>query len=923
MATSPLIGQVLGHYRLLEQIGAGGMGIVYRARDLQLERDVAIKVLPAGTLSDEAARGRFRREALSLARLNHPNIATVFQFSSDNGIDFLVTEYIAGATLEDKLRSGPLPQTDVVSLGTQLAQGLACAHQEGVVHRDLKPANLRITPDGRLKVLDFGLAQLVEHRSDLAVTASVTQSQEVTGTLPYMAPEQLRGEKTDERSDIWSAGAVLYEMATGQRPFPEKQSARLIDAILNKPPQQPSALNARLSGGLARVILKALEKDPEQRYGSARELGADLDRLSIGVAPLAAGRRWSAVAAMVAAVLVVAAIVGGLVWHTQAHRLSEKDTVVVADFSNSTGEAIFDATLKKALAVDLGQSPYVNVFPEQRVRQTLQFMGKKPDERITTDVAREICQREGLKAMIGGSIASLGSQYVITLDATNAASGDTLAETQAQAERKEQVLEALGKATASLREKLGESLSSVQKYDMPLSQATTSSLEALKAFSLGDIKHFAGEDLEAVPLYRRAVELDPQFAIAHARLAAVYSNIGQQDQVELYGRKAYELRNRASERERLYIVGHYFTDDGEVDNGIEAHELYKQSYPRDSIPYNNLAAIYIRLGQFDKALQNAQQALRIDPTSATNYETTAFALMALNRLEEAKTVLNQAMAAKRASYASHFHLAEIALAQGDVTGMEREQRLAQARPQGQTLVLSMNARLALARGQLRQTDELMRQFSEGAQRLGLSQAPAEMRAYTAAFESFYGYPARARDDVRQALKISRTAPVLIGAAIALAVSGDPEQALKMAEEARARRPRDIGVTRLGVPVIKAWLAIKRSDAQEALRQLEPAKPYDDGDAGSLLTRGWAYNMAGQPEAAIQEYDKVLKMGAALPEDANLTVALLGRARAYASARDFRKSRLDYESLLAKWQHADPGVPLVQDAKAEWEKVRRQ
>jgi len=897
------------------------MGVVYRARDLQLERDVAVKVLPAGTLSDEAARARFRQEALSLARLNHPNIATVFQFSSENGIDFLVTEYIPGATLEEKLHSGPLPQTDVVSLGTQLSQGLACAHQEGVVHRDLKPANLRVTPDGRLKILDFGLAQLVERRSDLAATASITQSQEVTGTLPYMAPEQLRGEPTDERSDIWAAGAVLYEMATGQRPFPEKQSARLIDAILNKAPQPPSALNARLSGGLARVILKALEKDPEQRYGSARELGADLERLSIGVAPLAERRRWRAVLLMVAGALLAAAVIGGLVWRTQAHKLTEKDTVVLADFANTTGEPIFDGTLKKALAVDLDQSPYLNVFPEQRVRQALQYMGKAPEERVTPDVAREICQREGLKAMITGSIASLGSQYVITLDASNAASGDTLAETQAQAARKEQVLDALSNASASLRAKLGESLSSVQKYDVPLSQATTASLEALKALSLGDAKHFAGEDLEALPLYRRAVEQDPQFALAYARLAAAYSNTNQMGLSLQSGAKAFELRNHASERERLYIVGHYHADRGEIDKGIEAYDLYKQSYPRDSIPYNNLAIIYFSLGEFEKALDNAQHAYHLDPNSAANQENLAQALMALGRMDETKAMLTSAPAKKFGGFAPHAHLAELYLAQGDLAAMRREEDLMKSSPQGQLFAAGLEAKLAFRSGQLRRAHELARDLLDLSDRMGLKELHADIPAFVGIFNAFYGYPEDARKGASVALKESRDPDVLVDAATGLAIAGDGSRALELAQEAAAARPNDLFLTRVKVPVVKAWVLIKRGDGAGAVQTMEPAKPYDGGNSGALLTRGWAYELSGQPREAVQEFERALRMRYFMPEEPNLVVIQLGLARAYASMGDTSKARKQYETLLQNWKDADAGVPVIEEARKEAEKVR--
>ena len=898
------------------------MGVVYRARDLQLERDVAIKVLPAGTLADEASRMRFRQEALSLAKLNHPNIATVFQFGNEAGLDFLVTEYIPGATLEDKLHTGPLPQADVVSLGIQMANGLACAHQEEVVHRDLKPGNLRITPDGRLKILDFGLARLMNQRSDLARTASLTQSQEVTGTLPYMAPEQLRGESTDERSDIWAAGAVLYEMATGQRPYPEKQSAKLIDAILNKPPQDPMALNARLSGGLARVILKAMDKRPEQRYQSARELGADLDRLSIGAQPLAARRRWGTMAAMVTAAMALAAIIGGVVWRTQAHRLTEKDTVVVTDFVNSTGDPIFDGTLKKALAVDLGQSPYLNVFPEQRVRQTLQFMGRPPEQRITPEVAREICQREGLRAMISGSIASLGSQYVITLDASNAASGDTLAEMQAQAGSKEQVLAALGTASSGLREKLGESLSSVQKYDKPLPDATTSSLEALKVFSLADAKHFAGEGLEAIPLYKRAVELDPQFALAYARLAADYSNVGQIEAAEAYNRKAFDLRNRASERERLYITGHYYTDGGQIEKGIDAYELYKQSYPRDSIPYNNLAVIYFTLGQFEHALENARQALQIDPTSASNYENVATSLMALNRMPEARQVLNQALQRNMGASSAHLHLAQIALSEHDLATMQREEQLAGNSPQGQAQMLAMQARLAVAGGQLRKAQELAGEFGGVVDRLGFSQNRADMLTFLAAFEAFYGYPESARQRAKAALEVSSSPEILANAAAALAIAGDGNRALQLIKEAEQQRPQDVLLTRVRLPLSKAWVLMERGRASEAVQVMEPAKPYDDGDSAALVTRGWAYLESGQAQPAVQEFAKAMRLATLMPDDPNFVLARIGLARAYAAAGDKEKARQEYDRLLETWKDADAGVPKIEQVKREREKLAK-
>src|SRR5713226_6423262 len=344
-APSQLIGQTLSHYRILEQIGAGGMGVVYRAHDEQLDRDVAIKVLPVGTLTDEVARKRFRKEALTLAKLNHPNIATIFEFSSQNSTDYLVTEYVSGQSLDEKLAAGMLSEKEVVGLGIQLAQGLSAAHEHGIVHRDLKPANLRLTSDGRLKILDFGLAQLMPHASEIGLTATLTQSQEVTGTLPYMAPEQLRGGVADARTDIWAAGAVLYEMATAHRPFEEKVPIALVDDIIHKTPLSPRSLKSALSPKLAAVILKCLEKEPAKRYSSARELQADLERLSIGVTPLAARRRlWAVIAASAIGVGMLA--VGAFFYLHRSPKLTEKDTIVLADFMNTTGDPVFDDTLK-------------------------------------------------------------------------------------------------------------------------------------------------------------------------------------------------------------------------------------------------------------------------------------------------------------------------------------------------------------------------------------------------------------------------------------------------------------------------------------------------------------------------------------------------------------------------------------------------
>ncbi len=529
-----VVGVKLGHYRVVEKVGAGGMGEVYRARDEHLARDVAIKVLPPGTLIDEPARRRFHKEALILSQLNHPNIATIHDFDTEEGVDFLVMEYVPGTTLGKKVEGGPLPQKEVLRLGLQLAEGLVAAHDQGVVHRDLKPDNLRLTNDGKLKILDFGLAKLRAPVSASAATESLSEAGGLTGTLPYMAPEQLLGEQVDARTDIHAAGMVLYEMATGHYPFAGTDSSQIISAILRKLPRAPTAVNPQVSPELERIISKCLEKEPDNRYQSAKELGIDLRRLlapstdkEIEV-PVRRKRLWGIAFAIA---LVVAA--GAIAWriyvylHPKPGLLSANDTIVIADLENKTSDAVFDGTLKQGLLVQLGQSPFFNIVPDNRVRLTLQQMGRSPRDILNDQVALEVCRRNQSKALIGGSIASVGTRYILAVKAVNCVSGAALAEEQSEVSKKEDVLDALGKQGNIVRRRLGESLASIAKFDVPIYQATTPSLDALQAYSFGVQQHNQGSNQSAIVLYKRAVELDPGFASAYAALSAVYSNIEQ------------------------------------------------------------------------------------------------------------------------------------------------------------------------------------------------------------------------------------------------------------------------------------------------------------------------------------------------------------------------------------------------------------
>jgi len=478
-APSQFVGQTLGHYRVIEQIGAGGMGVVYRAHDEQLDRDVAIKLLPPGMLADELTRKRFRKEATTLAKLSHPNIATVHEFGSQNETDYLVTEYIAGISLDAKLTAGALETEQIVDLGIQLAQGLAAAHEHGIIHRDLKPANLRLSSDGRLKILDFGLAQLLPHASNLGLTTTLTQSQKITGTLPYMAPEQLRGEPADARSDIWAVGAVLYEMATGHRPFEERVPTALAGDIIHKPPLPPRKIRSRTSPKLEAVILRCLQKEQAKRYQSARELQSELERLGIGRTPIAA-RWWLWPIIAITASIVVLLVAGAILYFHARPKLTDKDTVVLADFANATGDPVFDGTLRHGLSAQLEQSPFLNLLSDQRIAETLSLMARPKEARLTHELAAEVCQRTASAAVLDGSIVQIGAQYLLTLKAVNCSNGESLASTEAQASDKNHVLDALGKVAAQIRSQLGESLASVQKYDAPAENVTTPSLEALK-----------------------------------------------------------------------------------------------------------------------------------------------------------------------------------------------------------------------------------------------------------------------------------------------------------------------------------------------------------------------------------------------------------------------------------------------------------
>jgi len=932
-------GSRLGPYEILSQIGAGGMGEVYRARDSKLGRDVAIKVLPSSYSSDPDRLRRFEQEARAAAALNHPNILSVFQMGTYEGAPYLVSELLEGSTLREQLKRGPMPLRKAIDSGILVARGLAAAHEKGIVHRDLKPENLFVAKGGRVKILDFGLAKLTQREwapeSNAPTVSIVTEPGAVMGTVGYMSPEQVRGGTADPRADIFAFGAILYEMLTGKRAFQKPTSAETMTAILNEDPPSISQLAPGLPSALQRVVHRCLEKDPEQRFHSASDLAFALEALSdscgteaTAVARPATRRIWLSAAALI--LVLLGGAIGGYFYFHHAPVLTERDSIVVADFTNTTGDSVFDGALRQGLSVQLEQTPFLSLVSGDRINQTLALMEKPPGTRLTPDVAREVCQRLNATAVIQGSIAALGSQYVIGLNAQDCHTGDSLAEEQVTADSKERVLAALGAAGSELRSKLGESAASLKTFGAPFDQAiTTSSLDALQAYTRGTDALLNGNFPSAISFLQRAVTLDPNFATAFSLQGTTYSMAGEDDLGAERIAKAYSLRGRVSEREQFSITANYavlVTRD--ADEAVRIGEQWAKVFPRDTPAYISLYSAYYFAGQLDQVLQTAQKVVRLDPTPFAYYQLPRTYVM-LGRPDDADAAIGQAEANHVDPVLFRDLSYFVAFLRNDSATMDR---LA-ASPWVTGLpgeAAAVQANTAAYHGQLaRSRDFMKRAIASAKQQEGGPTATYKLCG--ALTEALLGNLPEARRAAEDAGKSHPGGADEGNIALILALAGDIEQSRRFADDLKKRSPA-VTYLRFGMfPTIQAVVALQRNRPDEALEALRPISSRELVPAGvtpqalpfmvPVYIRGQAYLMAHQGANASADFQLILDHPGFVLNSITGALAHLGLGRAYALQGDTAKAKAAYQGFFTLWKDADPDIPIFKQAKAEYAKLQ--